>query len=72
MLLCWSEGGVQSALWSAVVFGLESPALGGENVGIVKWNMELQDYVQLPALLFTICGLGQVDSALSFFTCRME
>ena len=71
-MLCWSEGGVQSALWSAVVFGFESPALGGETVGIVKLNMELQGYVQLPALLFTICGLGQDDWALSFFTCRME
>lgn len=71
-MLCWSKGGVQSALWSAVVFGLESPALGGENVEIVKLNLELQDYVQLPASLFTICGLGQDDSSLSFFTCRME
>lgn len=71
-MLCWSEGGVQAALWSAVVFGLESPALGGENVGIVKLNMELQDCVQLPALLFTICGPGQDGSALSFFTCRVE
>lgn len=45
------------------MFGVESSAtLGGENVEIVKLNMELQDYVQLTALLFTICDLGQVDS----------
>lgn len=51
-MLSWFEGGTQSVLWSAVVFGFESSAtLGGENVETVKLNMELQDYVQLPALL---------------------
>lgn len=45
-LLSWFEGGVQAALRVAVVLGWESSAvLGGENVEIVKLNMELQDYV---------------------------
>lgn len=49
-----------SQSFGLVVFGLESSAtLGGENVEIVKLNMELQAYVQLPVLLFTICDLGQ-------------
>lgn len=54
-MLRWFEGGVQSVLWSAVVFGFESSAtLGGESVETVKLNRELQDHVHLPALLFTM------------------
>lgn len=51
-MLSWFEGGAQSVLWSAVVFGFESSAtLGAENVETVKLIMELQDSVHLPALL---------------------
>lgn len=63
---------VQSALWSAVVFGfLSSTTQGGDQLEGAP-NMDSEDVGSASSLVIhQFCDLGQASLVLSFLSCKM-